>query len=932
MKIALQQVQQNISSVANRHEYNADIIYELLAAYGRSKSAITQLREGHLNKSEDTGAVLQKDVVYFKTFATGTPLEAQVEELYEDPLTQRYNPRYLIATDLIKLAAKDNIKGSTLTIKLADIDDHLDFFYGWTGDEVVDTKTEAVADRRAADRMNELYVEIEKQNRAEFTTNPNFRHELNIFFTRLLFCFFAEDTNIYTDKQFTNAIKSYTQTDGSDLAWFFGELFDALDTKPEDKHNLDNPFKGFPYVNGSIFNTSKHTIAIPVFNAQARHLILECGRQNWGEINPDIFGTMFQGVVDPEHRDENGMDYTSVPNIMKVIKPLFLDGLHEEFDKYYDNEKKLWTLLARIQKIKIFDPACGSGNFLIIAYKELRQLQHAIIGRIDELLPTGIGIRIPDSQLININNFYGIEIDDFAHELAVLSLFLAKHQMNQEFSKQFGKELSIIPLIDIPTIVRGNAARLDWQEICANRPHSLNPTERLQVALEIDDLAPSDQQEVLTQYTYDEIYLIGNPPYKGSRKQSDEQKQDILTVAGDLDNYKSLDYISIWFLLASKYIANTKAQFCFVSTNSITQGEQVAILWPEILDKLEIGFAYTSFKWQNSARDNAGVTVIIIGMRNLSSIEKYIFTDGIQYEVKNISAYLSASSNVIVHRNSKAISQFMPKIDYGSFALDGGYLTLSEEERAALIDENTRAEKYIKEFSGSQELIQGKKKYCVWIDEIDVADAMSIAPIKKRLDAVQEWRSGRSGKDSQKNAVTPWKFAWRNYKKSSAILFPIVSSERRTYVPIGYMDENVIISNAALAIYDSEPWLFSILQSKMHMTWIRTVCGQLETRIRYSSSLGYNTFPVNPLTQDQKDALNKSARRILLARAAHPEKTLADMYDPDKMPINLREAHNENDHLVDNLYRKGGFTNDEDRLAALFELYEQMTLKEKKTK
>lgn len=929
MRITLQQVQQNIANVANRHEYTDDIIYELLGAYGRSKSAITQLREGHLNKAEDPRAVLQKDVVYFRTFPTGVSLEAEIECLYEDPLTQRYKPRYLITTDLTGLAAKDMVKGTTLTIQLADIDDHLDFFYAWTGDEVVDTQTEATADRRAADKMNELYIEIEKTNRQEFITNPNFRHELNVFFTRLLFCYFAEDTGIYGNQQFTNAIKTYTQADGSDLGWFFSELFGALDTRPEDNDALKTPFKEFPFVNGSIFDTSKHAIAIPRFSPQARHLILQCGRQDWGGINPDIFGVMFQGIVDPSHRDENGMDYTSVPNIMKVIQPLFLDGLDEEFDKYYDNEKKLWALLARVQKIKVFDPACGSGNFLIIAYKELRRLQHKIIARIDQLRPAGLMSGLPDNQLINIHNFYGIEIDDFAHELAVLSLFLAKHQMNQEFTQQFGKALSIIPLIDIPTIKHGNAARLDWQAVCPNKPHSLDPVEQLQMGLMTDDRPPVEQQRFLTEYTYDEIYLVGNPPYKGSRKQNDEQKQDIAVVASELDNFKSLDYISIWFLVAARYIRGTKAQFCFVSTNSVTQGEQVGLLWPNVLDGLEISFAYTSFRWQNSARDNAGVTVVIIGVRSPASAEKYLFIGDVRREVRNISAYLSESGSVIVRRSSKPLSKCMPKIDYGSFALDGGFLTLSEDDRAELINKDARAGKYIKEFSGSQELIQGKKKYCIWINEADVADVKSIVPISERLESVRIWRSGRNGKDSRKNAATPWKFAWRNYKKSRAILFPIVSSERRRYVPIGYMSEEVVISNAALAIYDAEPWLFALLESNMHMVWIRTVCGKLKTDYRYSSTLGYNTFPVNLVTEAEKVALNASARGILLARAAHPEKTLADMYDPDKMPADLREAHDENDHLVDQLYKKGGFTNDDDRLAALFDLYEQMTKKEK---
>ena len=921
MKIALQQVQQNIGEIANRHEYTADVIYELLAAYGRSKSAITQLREGHLNKAEDDGAVLQKDMVYFKTFAVGASLEHEVSELYEDPLTQRYNPRYLIATDLTNIAAKDNLKGTTLTIKLADIDDHLDFFYGWTGDEVVDTKTEAVADRRAADKMNELYVEIEKQNRAEFASNPNFRHELNVFFTRLLFCFFAEDTGIYTDTQFTDAIKTYTQTDGSDLAWFFGELFTSLDT--EDKSVLKTPFKEFPYVNGSIFNTSKHAIAIPKFSAQARHLILECGRQNWGEINPDIFGTIFQGVVDPEHRDENGMDYTSVPNIMKVIKPLFLDGLHEEFDKAYDSEKKLWALLGRVQKIKIFDPACGSGNFLIIAYKELRQLQHAIIGRIDELMPTGIGVKIPDSQLININNFYGIEIDDFAHELAVLSLFLAKHQMNQEFTEQFGKALSIIPLIDIPTIVRGNASRLDWQEVCANVGHTITRAEQSALF----ELGGEQAEPQLGATTYDELYLIGNPPYKGFSQQSPEQKQDLQLILG---SSTKLDYISCWFIKASRYIKGSAAKYAFVSTNSITQGEQVALLWPFILlDDNNVEFAYTSFKWQNNARDNAGVTVVIIGISARVPKSRTLYADGLQRTVDFINPYLTDVKVPYVIKRSKALSTPLPPMVLGDMPNDFGGLQFTADEYRSITDKYPATAGYFKRVLGSAEFIRGVDKWTLWLSDEDYAELDKIPEFHERFELVRNKRAESKKASYNKFASKPHKFIEIRRKETNAILVPGTSSERREYVPVGFVEKDYIINNLAFAVYDAEPWLFSILTSKIHNLWIRAVCGSLETRVRYSSVLGYNTYPVQPLTETEKDTLNKSARRILLARAAHPEKTLADMYDPDKMPADLREAHEENDHLVDNLYKKGGFTNDEDRLAALFDLYEQMTAKEK---
>lgn len=926
MKISLAEVQRNIADIANRAEYTPDVIYELLAAYGRAAAAITQLRTGHLNKAEDENAVLQKDVVYFRVYPKKTQLEPKVQEIYEDPLTERYKPRYLIATDLINLAAQDAVKGTTLSIKLADIDNELDFFYAWTGDEVVDTKTEAVADRRAADKMNELYVEIEKENQALFAKNTNFRHELNVFFTRLLFCFFAEDTEIFPDKQFTDAIKTFTQPDGSDLSWFFGELFFALNTKDEDKPNLKKPFSDFPYVNGTIFDTVKHSIAIPKFSAQARHLIIECGRQNWSEINPDIFGTMFQGIVDPDRRDESGMDYTSVPNIMKVIQPLFLDELHELFDKYYDNEKKLWELFRRIGAIKIFDPACGSGNFLIISFKELRQLQHAIVARINDMKASGLVMKIPSRNLLDVGNLFGIEIDDFARELAVLSIFLAKHQMNMEFNTQFGTSLSIIPLIELKTIVCDNAARLDWQEVCPNVGQNVTAANQSKL-FELE----GDQSELkLGEMLFDEIYLVGNPPYKGARKQTKEQKADFRAYFNTEPYSGNLDYIAIWFIKGARYISGTRAQLAFVSTNSVAQGEHVGIMFPKIFEEgVGIGFAHTSFKWQNSARDNAGVTVIIINLRDKNHrSQKYIFTDGIKTIAGNINAYLVDGNDTIVHKSFNSIAG-LPKMAFGSMPNDGGFLILSKTEAKSLLNDNPNAKRFIKRFIGADEFIHGSERYCIWVDSNAVEEAMQIQEIKTRIDQVREKRLESDRPATNKLANKPWQFGEVRYKPTESIIVPEVSSERREYMTVGYIDSDTVISNRAFAIYDAQPWMVALLSSKIHMAWVRSVCGQLETRINYSSTLGYNTFPLFHLSQSQKDVLSKSARRILLARASHPEKTLANMYDPDKMPTELREAHNENDHIVDNLYKKSGYKNDEERLAALFELYEKITAKEK---
>lgn len=912
MKITYQQVEKNITNIANRTEYTADFLYELLAAYGRSSSAITQLRQGVLNKASDKNSVLQKDVVYFKQYPVGTELIEKIEELENDPLTERYQPRYLIATDLVNIASKDTKKKTSLIKKIADLDQEVGFFYGWTGDEITEDKNEAAADRRAADKMKELYSEIEKENLVRFAKEGNtFRHDLNVFFSRLLFCFFAEDTGLFQKRQFTEAIKNYTNTDGSDLNVFFTYLFKALDS--EDKSGLSTPFSEFPYVNGTIFDTSKHQIAIPNFNAQARHLIIDCTKSNWGEINPDIFGTIFQGIVDAQKRDESGMDYTSVPNILKVIEPLFLNELHEFFDKNYNDVNRLLKLLDRISKIKIFDPACGSGNFLIISYKELRELEHAVIARLNELSPTHKYSNSGISTLIKLENFYGIEIDDFAHEIAVLSLYLAAHQMNVEFEKQFGKKISIIPLIDIPTIICGNAARLDWQKICPNIGHI--PTKTEQKAM-FDFGEPEQQKLPVDKVVYDEIYLIGNPPYKGKREQTIEQKGDLKYVFnGKINSFSSLDYISIWFWKGSKYIENTKAKLAFVSTNSITQGEQVGLLWPFVMNsKLEFNFVYTSFKWQNSARDQAGVTVIILGLRNVSTDKKYMYSNGIKTEVKNINYYLSMSDIDFINKSSKPIS-FGQIVKTGSRADDkkGKLIFLQEEYNGSVIDK-----KYFRQIMGGDEFINDKKRYALWLNETDI-EKMPSEIIENRLNSL---------KSKRKNY---WQFKKITLPKNDFIFIPQVSSERYAYIPIGFVEKNIIPLDPHFFIDDAPLWLFAVLESKMHMVWIRTVCGKLKTDYRYSSTLGYNTFPVSPLSDEQKEKLKQSARKILLTRENHSEKTLAEMYDPNKMPTDLRDAHDENDHIVDQLYRQKGFADDNERLSVLFDLYEQMTKKQKRS-
>lgn len=894
-KYTFDQVKRNVAEIANRDSYTKDFIFELMAAYGRATSAINQLRAGTINKATDPDALLQKGVLYFKVFPQGAHLEEEVEKMDFEPLSGRYEPRYIIATDLRHIVAKDTVKHTTLDIEIKNIDNEVAFFYGWTGNEISEgSADESAADRRAADKMKDLYDEIERENIEAFKANPaGFRHDLNAFFSRLLFCFFAEDTGLFKPKQFTNSIKEYTETDGSDLSLFFEELFKSLDS--EDKTDMTTPYSEFPYVNGTLFNTTEHSIAIPNFSPTARHILILCADLDWSGVNPDIFGTIFQGIVDETRRDENGMDYTSVPNILKVIDPLFMDELHEEFDRAYDSEKKLFDLWNRISKIKVFDPACGSGNFLIISYKKLRELESDIIKRIAELKHGMLGIRL-NSQ-IKLDHFFGIELEDFPRELAVLSMYIAAHQMNIEFEKDFGKKLSIIPLIDMPTIYRNNSAQVDWNSICPNNGA-------------------------------DEIYVIGNPPYKGARWQTAEQKNDMERVLGHLRGVGNLDYITIWFKKGSDYIRGRNSKLAFVSTNSICQGQSVSLFWPDVLnDDEEINFAYESFKWSNNAKNQAGVTVAIISIRNKSNGPKYFFTSIDSQKVENINAYLLPTRNIFINQSTKPISS-LPELNYGSFALDDGVFTISIDEKDKLIKSDNRCEKFLRPFIGSAELLRGISRYAIWITPNDIEEANSIPVIKEKIDHVRDWRNKSTRTNTKKLASTPWRFAEIRYEEKPCVIIPIVSSERRDYIPMGYLPDSTIVSNAAFAAYDAEPWLFAILQSKMHMAWIKTVCGKLKTDYRYSSTLGYNTFPCPVLTELQKEKLNQTARNILFARANHPELTLADMYDPDRMPDDLRKAHEENDILVDKLYRPTPFQTDEARLATLFKLYEEMTERE----
>ena len=873
------QIEENLQKIVKSFKKES-FIYDLLLAYGKTNVTIKRLQDS-LNLSKIEGEILWKKNLFYK-IETKQNIHVLLEEIKADPKAKKNSPRFLILTDFKTLVAFDTKTTDSLDIPILDIPKHFDFFLPLAGMEKAQHQNENPADVKAAEKMGKLYEEIKKDNPTKTETEV---HNLNVFLSRLLFCFFAEDTGIFEKGQFTIGIGSHTQQDGSDLNTYLDNLFKVLNTDHSNRNKLPAYLEAFDYVNGGLFRKEQHA---PIFTRRSRQAIIDSGELDWSAINPDIFGSMIQAVITPEHRGGLGMHYTSVPNIMKVIEPLFLHELYEEFEAANGNNKKLNALLHRIWNIKIFDPACGSGNFLIIAYKELRKLEMKIFKAMGSLAFSNI----------NLGNFYGIELDDFAHEIAILSLWLAEHQMNQEFSKEFGRTKPALPLKETGNIVHGNATRLDWGEIC-----------------------PKNED--------DEVFILGNPPYLGAKMQSNEQKKDMEIVFNGFDSYKKLDFISCWFVKGSNYLQKNKnTSLAFVSTNSICQGEQVGLLWPSIsINDVEIHFAHQSFKWVNNAKQNAGVTVVVIGLTNKKPKEKYIFSGDLKKITKNINSYLANGNNCFVVKKSTPLSN-VPTMVKGNIAYDDGNLSLLPFEKEELTSSSTFASLLIKKYIGSYEFINSVERYCLWIPDTLLAKAKEIEIINTRLQKTKTVRSKSPNKGIRDYSDRPHKFGFITYKEENALIIPTVSSINREYIPMGFVDKNTIATNATYVLYNTELWLFAFLTSKMHMIWVRTVAGRLKTDYRYSSSLCYNTFPFPSLIEKEKKELEKNVFQILEERENHSEKTLAQLYDPEKMPLGLRQAHYSLDLAVEKCYRAKPFENDEERLEYLFKLYEEMIVEE----
>lgn len=878
-----------------------DFIYDLLLAYGHRKQSVTRLRSGERNLSSKGSEprhdeIIWKRNLYFKQIE-GNALHAEIDQMRKEKLVASNKIRFVIVTNFDQLLAVDTKTSDSLDINLDELPNQFDFFLPWAGMEKAVYQGENPADVKAAEKMAKLFDLIKADNFDESNRDDTEAlHGLNVFLTRLLFCFFAEDTEIFGDNQFSHAIQSHTKDDGSDVSDYLNRLFTVLNTAGGDRGDLPNAplpqyLADFPYVNGGLFADD---IPAPSFSIKSRRMLIECGSElDWSDINPDIFGSMIQAVVHPDQRGGMGMHYTSVTNIMKVIEPLFLNDLYEELEKVESHEAKLQKLQQRLGEIKIFDPACGSGNFLIIAYKELRKLEMEVLKRLQEIEAKRTGGQISQPfSVIKLSQFYGIELDDFAHEVAILSLWLAEHQMNVEFKTEFGEVLPSLPLKKGGNIIAGNAAREDWFEVCPE---------------------------------VGEVYILGNPPYLGFKMQSKDQKSDIAEVFSGVKNYKKLDYISCWIVKASRYIQGVNAKYSFVSTNSICQGEHVGLLWPEIYQYgLEIGFAHNSFKWTNNARSNAGVTCIIFGVRNSSEEQKYIIDEGISRKVDNINSYLSPSSTGVVHKRSSALSGLTP-MTLGNMPKDDGNFILTEGEVSDLTERYPDSRKFIRKLIGANEFIKGTVRWCLWILDEDLDEALLIPDIANRIENVREFRASSTDKSANKMALTAHRFREQKVATNTSLIVPTVTSERREYIPMGFLDRGTVIVAPNNAIYDPESHIFAIVSSRMHMTWVRAVSGKLETRIRYSSALCYNTFPLPEISDEKKSELQAKTFDVLAAREQHSDKTIAKLYDPDTMPDVLRKAHSDLDLAVESCYRRKPFSSDEERLEYLFNLYEQMT-------
>jgi hypothetical protein len=902
------EIEEAVSQLADQPFDPKNFPYQFLEAFGNKETTIKRLRTGASNKS-DLGGVLQTNNIHIATCESGQ-VTSTLTTLRESPATAKAKAKFILATDGVDFEAEDLASGETVACNYKDFPDHFGFFLPLAGITTVKQITENAFDIRATSRLNRLYVELLKDN-PEWGTAER-RHDMNHFMARLIFCFFAEDTDIFNGRGlFTDTVSQMSAKDASNTHEVIAELFHAMNTRIEERESagIARWADTFPYVNGGLF--SGH-MDVPRFSKIARSYLLHIGNLDWTKINPDIFGSMIQAVAEVEERGALGMHYTSVPNIMKVLNPLFLDDLRSKLQEAAENPRMLLNLRKRLSKIRVFDPACGSGNFLVIAYKEMRAIEAEINKRRDE------ADRRSD---IPLTNFRGIELRDFPAEIARLALIIAEFQCDVLYRGQKEALAEFLPLDGENWITCGNAMRLDWLSIC--------PPTGTDVKFESNDLfsTPLDQAEIDFENEGGETYICGNPPYYGSRRQEKQQKSDLQQVAGNIiSKWKSLDYVSGWLLKAAHYSNIEYCRFAFVCTSSVSEGLQVGLLWPHIVGKdREIYFAHRPFKWSNLAKSNAGVSVVIVGIKpTVEKAQIRLYDEASVQIVERINPYLVAGPTVYIATRPTALAD-LPRMVMGSMPRDGGNLILTQDEARHMVRTIPAAGNWVRRYIGTDEMIKGIQRYCLWISDDDAPKARKVTEVDERLQAVSVMRRSSPLASTNEFADRPHRFVYlAGESQTWTIAMGGVSSERRSYLPVDLFHPRAVLSNLAFAIYDGPLWSLAILGSRLHLVWIAAVCGKLETRYRYSNTLGWNTFPVPTLTKKNKADLTRCAEDILLAREHHFPATIADLYEPDNMPNDLRSAHDRNDEVLERIYLGRRFKNDTERLEKLFDLYTKM--------
>ncbi len=876
---------------------------EFFNIFGIERRRVATFEEPVKKLAEKRGSIdlFWKGTLVVEHKSKGQDLEKAYSQAldYFANLRQEELPKFVLVSDFARFRLFDLDSGDDHEFLLAELPRNIGRFGFISGYQKRVYKDEDPVNIKVAEKMGQLHDALLDSGYSG--------HSLELFLVRLVYCLFADDTGIFNTKDdFEYYLRDRTKQDGSDTGRAIAELFQVLDTSPVHRQKtLDEELSRFPYVNGKLF---EETVRFPNFDADMRQLLLDCCTFDWGMVSPAIFGSLFQSVMDKTQRRNLGAHYTSEKNILKVIRGLFLDDLYLEFESSKTSAKKLLAFHDKIASMRFFDPACGCGNFLVITYREMRLLEIEVLREYLNL--TSVLYRAGKTQLetdvsviskIDVNQFYGIEIEEFPVRIAQVALWLTDHQMNMRLSEAFGQTYVRLPLEHSPNIFCDNAVRLDWET-----------------------LFPSKEN----------LLILGNPPFIGKQNRNAAQVADMdflcqpLKTKG-LPNYGILDYVTLWYIKASLFIENTAVKVAFVSTNSMTQGEQVAALWQFLLSKgVKINFAHRTFKWTNEARGKAQVFCVIVGFSCGGSNQKkrlfdYETPQSEPHEVsaKNINPYLIDAPDIVIPSRNKPLCD-VPEIVKGNQPTDDGNLLFREEEKAEFLKKEPKAERFIRQFVGAQEFINGESRWCLWLKGVPPSDWRSLPEVVRRVDAVRAFRLKSTKAATVKKAEIPYLFDEIRQPETDYLLIPSVSSENRRYVPIGYLSKDVIASNLVMFVPNATLYHFGTLTSTMHMAWMRAVCGRLEGRYRYSNNIVYNNFPFpEAVTEKQQARVEEKAQAVLSARELFPASTLADLYDPLSMPKELLRAHRELDEVVDACYRRAAFKSELERLEYLFELY-----------